>query len=75
MVFDLNGWHDKAKVSNDPIERRTYFQLWRKTIEDMTVEHKKFKEKYQSSRYKCSINKQYLNQILPELRSLNYLDN
>ncbi len=67
MAFDLNGWSDKAKNTADPIERKKYFQLWRKANENLENEHKQFKNKYQNSNYNCNINKQYLNHILPEL--------
>jgi len=67
MSFDLNGWYDEARSTDNSSDRNIYFQLDRKAKEELFEEYNQFRKLFNNPQYQCNINKEYLTQILPQL--------
>lgn len=67
MSFDLNGWYDEARSTDNSSDRNIYFQLGRKAKEELFEEYNQFRKLFNNPQYQCNINKEYLTQILPQL--------
>ncbi len=44
MSFDLNGWYDEARITDNLSDRNRYFELGRKVKEELFEEYNQFRK-------------------------------